>query len=100
MPPFSSLDIAMTSLDETGLALVPYPSPARENARSEDGDLAVVAHHEAVRPWLASIPRDRHVAAEQGGLHASGEIAHARSRKQDRVLDLGVLDHAVLAHGG
>src|ERR671932_2576436 len=98
-PPVSSPGIACTSLNETGLALVTYPSHGRENARSQDGDLAVVADHEAVRPRLAGIARDRHIAPEQRGLDAPRQIPDRGAGDQDRVLDLGVLDHAVLTHG-
>src|SRR3954469_2690182 len=66
----------------------------------EDRDVSVVAHHEAVGARLARAAADVHVAAQQRGLHAAVKAAHRRAGEQDRVLDLGALDRAVLTDRG
>src|SRR3954452_1789783 len=64
---------------------------------SQDPDLGVVADHEVVRARLAALVAvDLHVAPQQRGLHAPAEVAHRGAGQQDRVLDLGALDQAVL----
>src|SRR3954451_18487551 len=64
---------------------------------SEDPDLGVVAHHEVVGAGLAVGARDLDVAAEQRALHPPLEADDRRALEQDRVLDLGPLDLALLA---
>src|SRR4051812_20308496 len=73
-------------------------SIARDSTKcSEDPDLRVVADHEAERARLAGPAADRDVAPEQRGLHPPVEVRHGAPVEQDRVLDLGPLDGAVLA---
>ena len=69
------------------------PGPSRDPYRIPISEL--VADHEAVGARLAVAARDGDVAAEQRGLHAPVEVAHRGALEQDRVLDLGALDHAV-----
>src|SRR5918992_2140508 len=66
----------------------------------EDPDLRLVADHEAVGARLGLPARDGDVAAEQRGLHAPVEVADRGALEQDRVLDLGALDHAAAADRG
>src|SRR4051794_10683770 len=76
----------------------PDSTPNSRRRPLEDPDLRVVADHEAVGARLAAlVAADGHVAAEQARLHAPGQVADLRAGEQDRVLDLGLLDHAVLA---
>ena len=51
------------------------------------------------RGWLR-VATDPRVAPEQRGLDATGEVADLAAGEEDRVLDLGGLDHAPLADGG
>src|SRR5215210_4371684 len=68
---------------------------------SQDPDVRVVADEEAVGARLAQfLPRDAYIAAEQRGLHAPLQAAHRRAGQEDRVLDLGLLDEAVLRDRG
>src|SRR5579884_210495 len=65
-----------------------------------EADLGVVADHEAEGAWLTRVAADLDVAAEQGGLHPAVEIPDHRAREQDRVLNLGARDLALLADSG
>src|SRR5665213_2124583 len=66
-------------------------------AASQDRDVGVVPDHEAVRAGLAVAAAHGDVAPEQRGLHAPVEVADGGAGEQDRVLDLGPGDRAVLA---
>src|SRR5262245_1966882 len=63
----------------------------------EDPDLRVVADHEPVRARLRGVAVDADVAAQQARLHPAGKVGHAAAREQDRMLELGLLDRAILA---
>src|SRR5213078_324464 len=66
--------------------------------RLQDSDFAVIPDHEPVGAGLAVVAGHADVAPQQRRLHPAVEAADRRALQQDRVLDLGVLDHAPRAH--
>src|SRR5436190_12088102 len=68
-----------------------------EAARSQNRDLAVVAHHEAVGARLTVVAGDGDVAAQQRGLHPPLEVVYRAAREQEGMLHLVLFDGAALA---
>src|SRR5207237_4361868 len=66
-------------------------------ATLKDADLRVIADEESVGAGLSLIAPNLDISPQQGGLHPPEEIVNLGSGEQNRVLDLGVLDRAVLA---
>src|SRR5712691_2585872 len=65
-----------------------------------DADLRIVAQHEPVRAWLDRFTVNPHVSADEAVDHAVGQVADARALEHDAVLDLGILNHHVVADRG
>ncbi len=101
-------DVELGQIDQHQLVPRALAPPAARRARASRFAPTISSRHRMemseLSPTMKRYARGwpigaahAHVAPQQRGLHAPVEVAHRGAREQDRVLDLGARDRAVLA---